>query len=64
SVGFLNPTMYSLQKSGNAYGANAPFNDITTGTNWYYPAVAGYDTATGIGTPNVSNLAAAIKNQK
>jgi kumamolisin len=63
-VGFLNPTLYSLQKAGNAYGANAPFNDITTGTNWYYQAVAGYDTATGIGTPNVTNLAAAIKNQK
>jgi hypothetical protein len=56
--------MYSLQKAGNAYGADAPFNDITTGTNWYYSAVAGYDTATGIGTPNVTNLANAIKNQK
>jgi kumamolisin len=64
SVGFLNPTMYNLQKSGTAYGANAPFNDITSGTNWYYAAGTGYDTATGIGTPNVANLAAAIKNQK
>jgi kumamolisin len=36
----------------NHPGANRPLNDVTTGTNLYYPATTGYDLATGMGTPN------------
>lgn len=53
TLGFLNPLIYE-----NA----AAFNDITTGSNsgcfggdgW--PAKAGWDAATGVGTPNYANL--------
>ncbi|WAH36230.1 S53 family peptidase [Alicyclobacillus dauci] len=64
SVGFLNPQLYALEKGGHPYGTNAPFNDITAGDNWYYNATSGYDNATGIGTPNVANLAAALKGKR
>lgn len=60
-IGFLNPTLYRLMRIGG-YGKNAPFNDINDGdTNWFYKAVNGYDPAVGIGTPNVANLADAIR---
>ncbi|WP_067849243.1 S53 family peptidase [Alicyclobacillus mali (ex Roth et al. 2021)] len=60
-VGFLDPVFYQLMQQ-NGYGANQPFNDLTTGNNWYWSAVSGYDPASGIGTPNVANLAQAIKS--
>jgi YVTN family beta-propeller protein len=61
--GSLNPTLYSLaQASPGAY-----FNDVTNGNNDYnsssggqFPAMAGYDMATGLGTPIVSTLAAGM----
>ncbi|GMA57263.1 hypothetical protein GCM10025858_17660 [Alicyclobacillus sacchari] len=60
-VGFINPVLYGLQKT-LGYGSDKPFNDLSDGsTNWYYQAVPGYDPASGIGTPNVANLAAALK---
>jgi kumamolisin len=37
-------------------GANAPYNDVVAGNNLYYPATAGYDLSTGLGTPNALNL--------
>ena len=56
TVGFINPAIYQLAKSGR-YAAD--FHDITVGNNanttcgsTMYPAVAGYDLATGLGTPN------------
>ncbi|SDW47440.1 Pro-kumamolisin, activation domain [Alicyclobacillus hesperidum] len=59
-VGFMNPMLYDLQRTVG-YGPNKPFNDLKDGsTNWYYQAVPGYDPATGIGTPNVANLATAL----
>jgi kumamolisin len=33
------------------------FHDVTTGTNRYYPATRGWDFATGLGSPDVYNLA-------
>lgn len=69
-LGNLNPLLYAL---GTAqYGTSAaptsapgPFHDVTTGTNTIpgvtgYDAGPGYDAATGLGTPNVTALAAAI----
>lgn len=48
SVGFPNPTIYQLGQSA-AY--NSSLHDIRDhSTNGYYPAVAGFDLATGWGT--------------
>lgn len=58
-VGFLNPALYSIA-SGPNY--DECFHDVKTGNNigtntaGLYYAVAGYDLATGLGTPNGSNL--------
>ncbi|KAF9009885.1 family S53 protease [Cyathus striatus] len=56
-LGFLNPFLYST-------GASA-FTDITTGDNPGcntngFPAVAGWDPVTGLGTPNFAKLQAAV----
>lgn len=56
-VGLLNPVIYRLARGWFAYGKRAPFNDITTGDNWFYGGVPGYDDGSGIGTVNVANLA-------
>ncbi len=54
-AGFLDPTIY-------ASGASSDFNDITEGNNDLfgdastYPAVAGYDLATGWGSPRAASL--------
>jgi uncharacterized repeat protein (TIGR02543 family) len=57
--GSLNPALYSL--AGTSPGTY--FNDVKTGNNDYngtsggsYPAMTGYDMATGLGTPIVSAL--------
>ncbi len=63
--GLLNPALYLLaQQSPGTY-----LNDVTTGTNDYnataggeYPALAGYDMATGLGTPVASALAAGLSD--
>ncbi|MGH3001927.1 MAG: S53 family peptidase [Gaiellaceae bacterium] len=64
-IGFANPTLYSIYHGGS-YGAD--FHDITVGDNTLagapvkgYSAGAGYDLATGIGTPDVANLIGSLK---
>lgn len=59
-AGFLNPTLYAA----SSVGAAPAFNDVTSGTNDYkglqggsYPATAGYDLATGLGTPKAGAVA-------
>ena len=52
-VGLLNAKIYAL------IGTNA-FNDITSGDNGAYSAGVGYDMCTGVGSPNVANLIAAL----
>jgi kumamolisin len=53
-IGFLNPILYSLGQSSRY---SADFNDIRDGsTNLYYPAVQGYDNATGWGSLNGQGL--------
>lgn len=52
-LGFLNPQLYSIAVGAN--GTHA-FADVTTGNNnpshsGPYPAAAGYDMASGLGTP-------------
>lgn len=52
-LGFLNPLLYPL-------GGTAAFRDATSGTNGAYQAQAGYDMVTGLGTPNLADLVAAL----
>ena len=49
TVGFINPTIYSLAVS-SSYAAD--LHDITTGSCGTYSAVPGYDLCTGWGSPN------------
>ena len=56
NLGFLNPWIYK-----NA----AAFNDVTQGTNNDgqangFTAVAGWDAATGVGTPNYTKMLKAL----
>jgi hypothetical protein len=57
-VGFVNPLLYSVASNPTAYAAS--FNDVTTGNNDPYgfsnlfPATTGYDMATGLGTPQLT----------
>ncbi len=62
SLGGLNSALYALGKDAGEYAES--FHDITvgdnkaTGTPVGFSAIAGYDDATGWGTPNVANLVA------
>jgi hypothetical protein len=56
-LGFINPAIYSI---GFGAGYNSGFHDITS-VDYYeynhsYPAVVGYDMATGWGSPNGQSL--------
>ena len=56
TLGFANPPIYAAAEGAN-YGLD--FHDIADGsTNLFYPAVTGYDDATGWGTFNGANLLA------
>ena len=60
AIGFANPVLYAIAASP-AQAAGLAFNDIASGNNGY-PAVAGYDLATGLGTPTcglINQLASA-----
>jgi hypothetical protein len=53
-IGFANPTFYSLGSSANY---ETLFHDIRDGsTNGHFPAVTGYDLATGWGSMQATNL--------
>lgn len=58
-AGFVSPQLYSLASSQQQY---PPFHDVTQGTNLYYPATTGYDEASGIGTPDIYNIARDLAN--
>ncbi|MHB1630521.1 MAG: S53 family peptidase [Bacilli bacterium] len=62
-IGLLNPALYAMAKA-NAYGPNGPLTAITAGSNWYYSAIPGYNQATGVGSPNVTNMAVWMKAQQ
>jgi subtilase family serine protease len=59
-LGELNPSIYAIGRSPTVYASS--FHDITvgdnklTGTGFGYSAAAGWDDASGWGTPNVANL--------
>jgi kumamolisin len=52
ALGDLNPLLYRV-----AAGANSPgFRDVSLGANAVDVSTPGYDTVTGLGTPNVNEL--------
>ncbi|BDI29815.1 hypothetical protein CCAX7_18660 [Capsulimonas corticalis] len=55
TLGFANPALYSIGKDSR-YASD--FHDTATGTNLYYPAIAGYDAASGWGSFIGANLLA------
>jgi uncharacterized repeat protein (TIGR01451 family) len=63
-VGFINPALYAIAANAPSYAVC--FHDITTGNNEWssspnlFSAVPGYDLATGLGTPNGTNLINAL----
>ena len=52
-MGFANPVLYGLQNTQQQF---PPFHDVTSGTNLYYPAMTGYDLASGLGSPDIYNI--------
>jgi pro-kumamolisin-like protein/putative Ig domain-containing protein len=61
TVGFANPALYQAARSGYT----AYFNDVATGNNSFggltgYSAAAGYDMASGLGSPKGGPLAAVL----
>ena len=69
-LGNLNPLLYALGAAqygtaGAPVSGSGPFHDVTSGTNTVpgvtgYDAGPGYDAVTGLGSPDVSALAAAL----
>lgn len=63
AIGFINPALYAIAAGTNYTNC---FHDITTGNNTWsgspalFPAVTGYDLATGLGSPNGTNLINAL----
>jgi kumamolisin len=53
-VGFFNPLLYDLAAGSQPYPA---FHDITLGANDFFPAAPGYNMVTGLGSPDVWNIA-------
>ncbi len=54
TLGTASVALYQLYNTAQTY---PPYHDVTTGNNLDYPATTGYDLATGIGTPDVWNIA-------
>lgn len=54
ALGAINPLLYELAATKQPY---PPFHDVTLGGNAVYQAGAGYDPASGLGTPIAYDLA-------
>jgi kumamolisin len=59
-VGLLNPTIYSILRSGATY--NSSWHDISTGTGNGYAPTKGWDPVTGVGTPIADVLLPELAN--
>lgn len=53
-LGYANPSLYSLFNSQQPYPA---FHDVTNGNNLFYAATTNYDLASGLGSPDIYNMA-------
>jgi subtilase family serine protease len=51
---FTPPVLYALARTAGVY------HDVTTGANRFYPAQSGWDYGSGLGSPNVYNLARSL----
>jgi subtilase family serine protease len=60
-LGLLNPSLYSIYSDKAEY--DGAFHQVTSGFNGEYQAGPGYNLVTGLGSPDLPNLAADIKNQ-
>lgn len=56
-LGFVDPMLYAIAA---APGAEGPFHDVTRGGNRRFRAAPGWDFVTGLGSPDVANLARAV----
>jgi subtilase family serine protease len=54
ALGYVDPILYALAASTQPF---PPFHDVTFGGNRYYQAGPGWDPATGLGSPDVYDLA-------
>lgn len=52
--GSANPALYAVY---NGQQTASAYHDVAAGNNLFYQATAGYDMASGLGSPNVDNLA-------
>jgi kumamolisin len=57
SAGFVNPVIYTAK-------AKTAFRDIITGNNGSFPAAAGWDPCTGLGSPIAPQFISAVKPAK
>ena len=60
-LGLLNPYLYSVYADKAEYGRD--FHQVTSGFNGVYQAGPGYNLVTGLGSPDLPNLAADVKSQ-
>lgn len=58
-AGFVSPALYSLASTQQTY---PPFHDVSQGTNLFYPATTAYDEASGLGSPDIYNIARDLAN--
>ena len=56
-IGFVNPMLYELAAAAQP---NTIFHDVVRGGDLLHRATPGWDYATGLGTPDVTALAAAV----
>ncbi|MBA3824976.1 MAG: peptidase S53 [Ktedonobacterales bacterium] len=54
TLGSASASLYALFNTAQTFSA---YHDVTSGNNLFYPATSGYDQASGIGTPDVWNIA-------
>jgi len=60
SVGYLNPGIYGLASSSDAFHDISMGNNDITGSNGPYPALSGWDGCTGWGSPDGAKLLSAL----
>jgi subtilase family serine protease len=60
-LGLLNPYLYSIYANSTAY--DSAFHQVSYGFNGAYQAGPGYNLVTGLGSPNLPQLAADLKSQ-
>ena len=60
-VGAINPIIYPNSNTSSLY--SQMFHDVTRGKSGKYPAVGGYDLATGLGSPNGQGLINVLEAQ-